>query len=84
MQWSFDWDREISTADPGYYRWTPWLFLQLHARGLAYQADGWVHWCPSCATTLADEQVVGGVCWRCEAGCASPGTRRPCGTDWSS
>lgn len=67
MGWGFDWDRELSTADPSYYRWTQWLFLQLHARGLAERVEGWVHWCPSCATVLADEQVIDGACWRCEA-----------------
>ena len=67
MHWAFDWDREVSTADPSYYRWTQWLFLQLHRAGLATRADGWVHWCPACATVLADEQVGGGVCWRCES-----------------
>ncbi|MCB9678605.1 MAG: class I tRNA ligase family protein [Alphaproteobacteria bacterium] len=67
LGFSFDADREISTADPAYYRWTQWLFLQLFQHGLAYEADGWVHWCPACATVLADEQVVGGTCWRCDA-----------------
>ena len=66
MGWSFDWDREISTADPDYYRWTQWLFVKLFERGLAYQADGWVHFCDACGTVLADEQVIDGACWRCE------------------
>ena len=60
MDWSFDWDREFSTADPTYYRWTQWLFHQLWRAGLAVRARGWVQWCPDCATVLADEQVVAG------------------------
>ncbi len=67
MGFSYDWDREISTCDPSYYRWTQWIFLQMYHRGLAYRAQAWVNWCPNCETVLANEQVIGGKCWRCEA-----------------
>ncbi|MEW6275819.1 MAG: leucine--tRNA ligase [Bacillota bacterium] len=64
---SYDWRREIATCHPGYYKWTQWLFLQLYHRGLAYKKKAAVNWCPSCATVLANEQVVGaGVCERCK------------------
>ncbi len=64
---SYDWDREVATCHPGYYKWTQWLFLQLYHRGLAYKKKAPVNWCPSCATVLANEQVVGGgVCERCK------------------
>ncbi|MCL6635335.1 MAG: leucine--tRNA ligase [Peptococcaceae bacterium] len=64
---SYDWRREIATCHPGYYKWTQWLFLQLYHRGLAYRKKAAVNWCPSCATVLANEQVVGGgVCERCK------------------
>lgn len=64
----FDWDKELSTADPDYYRWTQWLFLLLYQHGLAYRATGWQNWCPSCQTVLANEQVVGEDhrCERCD------------------
>ena len=61
----FDWAREIASCDPEYYRWTQWLFLKLHEKGLAYRAKGAVNWCPSCQTVLANEQVEDGVCERC-------------------
>ena len=63
---SFDWDRVFNTCDPEYYKWTQWLFLQLHERGLAYRKDSAVNWCPSCQTVLANEQVVAGLCERCD------------------
>ncbi|MEW6426129.1 MAG: leucine--tRNA ligase, partial [Bacillota bacterium] len=64
---SYDWRREIATCHPGYYKWTQWLFLQLYHRGLAYKKKAAVNWCPSCATVLANEQVIGaGVCERCK------------------
>jgi leucyl-tRNA synthetase len=62
---SYDWDREVATCDPEYYRWNQWLFLKMHERGLAYKKMSSVNWCPSCETVLANEQVVDGGCWRC-------------------
>lgn len=62
---SYDWDREINSSDPSYYRWTQWIFLQLYRMGLAYRADAPVNWCPKDKTVLANEEVVGGLCWRC-------------------
>ena len=63
----YDWEREINTSDPEYYRWTQWIFLQLHNRGLAYREDAPVNWCPSCQTGLANEEVVNDECERCGA-----------------
>ena len=63
---SFDWDRVFNTCDPEYYRWNQWLFLQLYKRGLAYRKDSAVNWCPGCQTVLANEQVVAGLCERCD------------------
>jgi leucyl-tRNA synthetase len=62
---SYDWDREVATCHPGYYKWTQWLFLKLYERGLAYRKKAFVNWCPSCATVLANEQVEDGKCHRC-------------------
>jgi leucyl-tRNA synthetase len=62
---SFDWSRRLQTCDPEYYRWTQWLFLRLHERGLAYRKDGYVNWCPVDQTVLANEQVISGKCERC-------------------
>lgn len=62
---SYDWDREINTSSPEYYRWTQWLFLKLYERGLAYQAEAPVNWCPQDQTVLANEQVKDGLCDRC-------------------
>ncbi len=64
---SFDWDYEVVTCDPGYYRWTQWLFLKLLENGLAYRKEAPVNWCPSCSTSLANEQVNGGQCERCDS-----------------
>ena len=62
---SFDWDYEIKTCMPDYYKWTQWIFLQLYKNGLAYRKEAPVNWCPSCNTVLANEQVVDGACERC-------------------
>ncbi|MFO7941883.1 MAG: leucine--tRNA ligase [Bacillota bacterium] len=62
----FDWDYEVVTCDPDYYRWTQWLFLELYRAGLAYRAEAPVNWCPGCQTVLANEQVVEGACERCD------------------
>jgi leucyl-tRNA synthetase len=67
MGWAMDWDREISTNDPDYYRWTQWLFLRFYERGLAYRKEGLVNWCPVDQTVLANEQVIDGHCERCGA-----------------
>ena len=64
---SFDWQRQLNTCDPGYYRWTQWLFLQLFERGLAYRKAASTNWCPNDQTVLANEQVVQGRCERCGA-----------------
>jgi leucyl-tRNA synthetase len=64
---SFDWSRRLHTSDPEYYRWTQWLFLRFHERGLAYRKESWVNWCPQDQTVLANEQVVAGQCERCGA-----------------
>ncbi|MCI0586126.1 MAG: leucine--tRNA ligase [Planctomycetes bacterium] len=61
----YDWSREIASCHPGYYRWTQWMFLQLYRAGLAYRKRAPVNWCPSCATVLANEQVLDGACERC-------------------
>ncbi len=64
---SFDWDRVLNTCDPEFYRWNQWFFLKMVERGLAYRKDSAVNWCPSCQTVLANEQVVGGLCERCDS-----------------
>lgn len=63
---SFDWDRVLHTSDPEYYKWNQWLFLQMYKKGLAYRKDSPVNWCPNCQTVLANEQVVAGLCERCD------------------
>jgi leucyl-tRNA synthetase len=63
---SFDWDRTLNTCDPEYYRWNQWIFLQMFERGLAYRRPSNVNWCPNDQTVLANEQVVGGLCERCD------------------
>ena len=65
MGWAIDWSREISTADPKFYRWTQWLFLRFYERGLAYRKEAPVKWCPKDQTVLANEQVIDGRCERC-------------------
>ncbi|MCR5717634.1 MAG: leucine--tRNA ligase [Oscillospiraceae bacterium] len=62
---SFDWDREVNTTDPNYFKWTQWIFLQLFKHGLAYKKEMAVNWCTSCKVVLANEEVVGGCCERC-------------------
>lgn len=62
---SIDWDREINTSDPGYYKWTQWIFTKLYEHGLAYQKESMQWWCDTDKTVLANEQVEGGKCWRC-------------------
>lgn len=63
---SYDWDREVATCHPGYYKWTQWMFLEFYKHGLVYKKKAAVNWCPSCATVLANEQVVDGACERCD------------------
>ncbi len=63
---SYDWEREVNTSDPAYYKWTQWIFLQLFQAGLAYRGKGWQWWCPADKTVLANEQVIDGHCERCD------------------
>ena len=65
LGYSFDWDREINTTDPNYYKWTQWIFLKLFKAGLAYKKEMPINWCTSCKVGLANEEVVNGVCERC-------------------
>ncbi|MCX5703817.1 MAG: leucine--tRNA ligase, partial [Candidatus Omnitrophica bacterium] len=65
MGFSYDWEREVSTCDSDYYRWNQWIFLKMFEKGLAYKKASFVNWCPSCQTTLANEEVVDDACWRC-------------------
>lgn len=64
---SYDWDREVTTCNPGYYRWNQWFFLKMFEKGLAYKKASFVNWCGSCLTVLANEQVIDGKCWRCDS-----------------
>ncbi|WOO37122.1 leucine--tRNA ligase [Anaerocolumna sp. AGMB13020] len=64
---TYDWDYEIKTCEPEYYKWTQWIFLQLYKRGLAYRKEAPVNWCPDCNTVLANEQVINGSCERCSS-----------------
>lgn len=66
MGYSYDWSREVTTCLPEYYRWNQWIFLKLFERDLAYRKKSWVNYCPHCKTVLANEQVVGQRCWRCD------------------
>ena len=66
LGFAYDWSREVTTCLPDYYRWNQWFFLKLYESGLAYRKKSKVNWCPECATVLANEQVVGGMCWRHE------------------
>lgn len=63
---SYDWDREVATCKEDYYRWTQWLFQQFYKKGLAYKKEAKVNWCEHCHTVLANEQVIDGLCWRCD------------------
>ena len=67
MGFSYDWDRELSTCDASYYKWNQWIFLKMFEKGLAYKKASAVNWCPSCETTLANEEVIQGECWRCKS-----------------
>ena len=67
MGFSYDWNRELSTCDSSYYKWNQWIFLKMFERGLAYKKASGVNWCPSCSTTLANEEVIEGECWRCHS-----------------
>ncbi|MCL2407457.1 MAG: leucine--tRNA ligase [Defluviitaleaceae bacterium] len=62
---AYDWDREISTADPEFYKWTQWIFIQMFKKGLAYEKDMHLNWCPACKVVLANEEAIGGECERC-------------------
>ncbi|MBW1995076.1 MAG: class I tRNA ligase family protein, partial [Deltaproteobacteria bacterium] len=62
---SYDWDREITTCAPEYYRWEQWLFLKMYEKGMVYRKESYVNWCEACQTVLANEQVEAGLCWRC-------------------
>ena len=65
MGFSYDWNREITTCKPEYYRWEQWLFLRMYEKGMAYRKESFVNWCDPCQTVLANEQVEAGMCWRC-------------------
>jgi leucyl-tRNA synthetase len=66
LGFSYDWERELATCDPSYYRWEQWLFLKMYEKGLAYKKTSLVNWCAKCQTVLANEQVEAGRCWRCQ------------------
>ncbi|MEZ4525993.1 MAG: leucine--tRNA ligase [Desulfobacterales bacterium] len=65
LGFSYDWDRELATCTPEYYRWEQWLFLKMYEKGMAYRKESFVNWCEPCQTVLANEQVEAGMCWRC-------------------
>jgi leucyl-tRNA synthetase len=67
LGFSYDWEREVATCDEDYYKWNQWLFIKMMEKGIAYKKKGWVNWCPSCSTVLANEQVIDGKCWRCDS-----------------
>jgi len=67
MGLSYDWSRIVNTSKPDYYRWNQWIFLKFYEKGLAYRRKAPINWCPKCNTVLANEQVEGGLCWRCES-----------------
>ncbi len=78
MAFSFDWSRDFATSDPTYYRWNQWFFLRMLERDLVYRRKGWVNWCPTCQTVLANEQVDDGVCWR-----GHPGVTQKVIAEWA-
>ena len=65
LGFSYDWERELATCKPEYYRWEQWLFLKMYEQGMAYRKESYVNWCEACQTVLANEQVEAGLCWRC-------------------
>ncbi len=67
MGLSYDWDREVATSHPGYYKWTQWIFARMVDEGIAYRKKSFINWCTCCNTVLANEQVVNGGCWRCDS-----------------
>ncbi len=66
MGFSYDWGRELATCDAEYYKWNQWIFIKMYERGLSYKKASSVNWCPDCETTLANEEVINGLCWRCK------------------
>jgi len=64
---SYDWDREVTTCSPEYYKWNQWFFIKMLEKGIAYRKSSYVNWCPSCETVLANEQVIDTKCWRCDS-----------------
>jgi len=68
MGFGYDWERELATCMPGYYRWNQYIFIKMFEKGLAYKKKSEVNWCPDCQTVLANEQVIEGKCWRCDSG----------------
>ena len=76
LGFSYDWEREVDTTDPGYYRWTQWIFLKLFEQGLAYESEVPINWCPSCLTGLANEEVKSGRCERCSSEVTRKGLRQ--------
>ncbi|MEN2997581.1 MAG: leucine--tRNA ligase [Brevinematia bacterium] len=67
LGFAYDWDREIATCDPEYYKWNQWFFLKMYEKGIVYRKASPVNWCPHCGTVLANEQVIDGKCWRCDS-----------------
>ncbi|MBS3732125.1 MAG: leucine--tRNA ligase, partial [Desulfobacterales bacterium] len=65
MGFSYDWNRELATCDPEYYKWEQWLFIRMYEKGMVYRKESYVNWCETCSTVLANEQVEAGSCWRC-------------------
>jgi leucyl-tRNA synthetase len=72
LGFGYDWDRELATCDPSYYRWEQWFFLQLLEKDLVYKKTSAVNWCPHDQTVLANEQVIDGCCWRCDTAVENP------------